>query len=550
MKRNILTKITGLAALLLLLGCNKEKPLLPDDSARDFAQTSTQQTRELKEGAPLILGEQLENPYTPENMQKAKQELESRKVYSKNRCEVRMTHQYIRFKPASLDEYDVLKNDSTLTLYEYPLDFAIVQRGSSYRDPAVADDQPTYQYSSVPFGKEIDQYGVPYEVLSELYIPEEDRQLLGADNGNLDYVDKLLDQAYIQTKNFEDTVKIAKRGEGPSFTPGGQILIFDSRLNTNIGLQGVEMRANRWFTTHYATTNFNGNYRMGSSFSRPCNYSLYYQTGFFDIRSGSIGQAWLNGPKLSGDWNTTLQNQTLDNFYGTVFRGAFIYNHGNSIGLNNPFFMNGFYKIKYAAMNSNGDANGMQIPNFAPGIFNDIKIWRYVNNNLRSSDGYLGTTIHETGHLCHAKRMNAMIQWWQVTTKVAEGWARAVQVLMTRVEYQSRGIANYGMLGYIGSFSPYNEAFQNWSATSSSTDDVKNYSPLFLDFTDNINQLTVFGGARPNDNVTNYTLPGIENGFLKHAYGLSSLTNELKANKPAGVTDAQIDAYMAFHFAL
>jgi hypothetical protein len=43
------------------------------------------------------------------------------------------------------------------------------------------------------------------------------------------------------------------------------------------------------------------------------------------------------------------------------------------------------------------------------------------------------------------------------------------------------------------------------------------------------------------DNVSGYTIVGIESTFLKHVYGLSSLRSQLKANKPASVTDAQID---------
>ncbi len=43
------------------------------------------------------------------------------------------------------------------------------------------------------------------------------------------------------------------------------------------------------------------------------------------------------------------------------------------------------------------------------------------------------------------------------------------------------------------------------------------------------------------NNAKGYNLAYIEDTFLKHVYGLSSLQNELKAHKPTGVTDAQID---------
>ncbi|MFM2377085.1 MAG: hypothetical protein RLZZ165_2182 [Bacteroidota bacterium] len=48
-----------------------------------------------------------------------------------------------------------------------------------------------------------------------------------------------------------------------------------------------------------------------------------------------------------------------------------------------------------------------------------------------------------------------------------------------------------------------------------------------------------------DDQVSGYDLATIERRFLKHAYGLSSLSTQLKANKPAGVTDAQIDLLLS-----
>jgi hypothetical protein len=61
-----------------------------------------------------------------------------------------------------------------------------------------------------------------------------------------------------------------------------------------------------------------------------------------------------------------------------------------------------------------------------------------------------------------------------------------------------------------------------------------------LDLVDNNNQMGTFINAI-NDNLTGYTLSGIESGFLNHVYGLSSLRAKLKENKPLGVTDPQID---------
>jgi hypothetical protein len=55
---------------------------------------------------------------------------------------------------------------------------------------------------------------------------------------------------------------------------------------------------------------------------------------------------------------------------------------------------------------------------------------------------------------------------------------------------------------------------------------------------------------RPFDQVENYTMGYLESNIMKHSYGLTSLRNNLKANKPQGVTDKQIDILFEFFFNL
>jgi hypothetical protein len=76
------------------------------------------------------------------------------------------------------------------------------------------------------------------------------------------------------------------------------------------------------------------------------------------------------------------------------------------------------------------------------------------------------------------------------------------------------------------------------------------YTPLFIDFIDNVNQwqfpyqYSLTGSVQ--DNVTGYTIAGLEDDIIKHIWGLNDLTDKLKENKPAGVTDAQIDQLLSF----
>jgi hypothetical protein len=68
---------------------------------------------------------------------------------------------------------------------------------------------------------------------------------------------------------------------------------------------------------------------------------------------------------------------------------------------------------------------------------------------------------------------------------------------------------------------------------------------LYIDLIDDFNELGVNFFPQHmgtiNDQDSGYSLENIEGQILKHVYGLSSLNSELKADKPSGVNDAQID---------
>lgn len=76
------------------------------------------------------------------------------------------------------------------------------------------------------------------------------------------------------------------------------------------------------------------------------------------------------------------------------------------------------------------------------------------------------------------------------------------------------------------------------------------YTPLFIDLVDNYNQDIERSHEVPVDRIHGYSLSEIESGYLKHIYGLSSFKDKIKSNKPSGVTDQQIDDYLAYYFNL
>ena len=133
---------------------------------------------------------------------------------------VRLTHRYIKFMPSNWDEYDILRNDTNLILSDRPLDYEILEYSNSYHDPAVPEELPTYQYASVKAEQEIPN--VTHTILAEMYIPEEDPELVE----KIDLVDELLDYAYTIKGNYADTLKKRVRGQT---TPQGKITVYDNR---------------------------------------------------------------------------------------------------------------------------------------------------------------------------------------------------------------------------------------------------------------------------------------------------------------------------------
>lgn len=133
-------------------------------------------------------GIQLENPYTTLNMKMALDTIKakvtrgeyklasSQAQYRKSsnlvdQFNVTTSHRYIKFTPQSEEEIALLKQDSTLILADYPLDYEFDDDFYTNRPELPEGQMPEY-FASVPSGKTLPN--VSHEVLAQLYIPEED----------------------------------------------------------------------------------------------------------------------------------------------------------------------------------------------------------------------------------------------------------------------------------------------------------------------------------------------------------------------------------------
>lgn len=394
------------------------------------------------------LGKQLENPYTVANMRKALENLrtsDSKWKTNAQEVEIFTSHLYLQFKPKNEEEEDILQYDSTLILYDYPLDFEIDEPEDFYHDPHIPLDQPTYKYAAV----EVDQVlpdGVESEVLAELYIPVDDSDETSENTqakiADLDFAHALEDEALRITDNLEEsdqknketTMQAGRR----KWRPAGRIRVKDTSKNKYVGVEGAIVRARRWFTTRKGRVNAAGYFSCNGRFRRKANYSIVWERYDFKIRKSWLGGAKLDGPKKKGDWNKDIDGGAQAH-YATIFRASYHYYHKNIKGLRRPP-QNGFFKTQVkirAYLQETGNCGkNSSLGCFstgwrALGAWNPIKIYSY---GRPTKDTY-ATTIHELAHASHWKMDNKAFR--NSSTIVAESWARGVQWELTRMIYSN-----------------------------------------------------------------------------------------------------------------
>lgn len=434
MKKNILQILTLTLIGIFLYSCQNEH----------LHEEETLSNENFQEDM-IKLGKQLENPYSVSNMQKALNNLKKSNLQAKtSEIEVIATHLYVKFKPKDEDELGILKRDSTLVLYPYPLDFEIDEEGSFYRDLEVPDEQPTYQYCAIEVGKQLPN-GVEHEILEELFIPDEEDDIDElAKSNNIDLladVDALVDEALRITNNLEEekgaTNLLARRRK---WRPAGTIRVWDTSLLRWVGVEGVEVRARRWFTTHKGIANANGSYSCDGRFRRKANYSIDWERYHFALQDGWLNGATNNGPKKKGNWDLNL-NSGKQQYYATIFRAAYHYYYQDIQGLRRPP-KNSFWRtqLKIRAYLEDERSTHKEERRF---LGSQIHMKAYE----RASQNIYETTIHELAHASHWNMSRDKDDFDDTEKIVKESWAIGVQQELTRMVYPNRN-PTYGRLNY------------------------------------------------------------------------------------------------------
>ena len=464
--------------LVLFVGCKKEN-ILENDRSVD-----TQYNTEVNvDGNAMQLGEQLENPYSVENMQKAYDGLVANgKLKQKSNVVIKATHYYVRFLPKDGEELGLLNTDTSIHLFDYPLDVEIEQEGVYYHDPSLPDSAITWQYTVVPINFKFPS--IHYEKLADLFLNDEDRSK--SNPIDEDIYEQLEDEALRITGNMEKETNSSDKdfkGKWSKWNPDGYIKVYDDVLGWK-PIVGLTVRARRWFTIKKGTTYSSGYFRIGE-FKRPVNYSVKWEySNRFDLRKGSFGQAYTNGPKRKGRWNQSYNKNNFYWAYGIVFRAAYIYYTQNSRwGIKKPPYNRGLLKQNLHIGIKNKD-NGNE-----PHYFDFNKFWQsaqvvlYNKFNGSYTTGVrevFATTIHELAHASHWEIANQNLNWLKHSGKVmAESWADGVEYEITKLFYA----------GYNNQVR-YRISFEN---TNSGKQIIKEYTPIVEDMIDDFNQSSLDG---------------------------------------------------------
>ena len=113
-------------------------------------------------------------------MQKAWEELQGRDLYPGMENPVKVNKHYIRFLPKNKNQISELaRYDENLDLFGFPLHYEFettTDENDSYRDRSLPLETPSPLYTVVD-----DDYAfpssIPYEIIEELYMPDEDRTI-------------------------------------------------------------------------------------------------------------------------------------------------------------------------------------------------------------------------------------------------------------------------------------------------------------------------------------------------------------------------------------
>lgn len=210
----------------------------------------------------IILGNKLENPYSISNIRNAYEVLATKGGDVQAMPDANWL--YVRFQPKDSSDFRFLED---MELYQYPLDYEILQYGDTYHDPEIPDDEITWMYTRVPTDFRFPD--IKYEIIDECFVPEST-----PDTKASSFYEALESLSIELTGNSVAETKAVSSSNG---YPEGFVYVENKDISgKKTPVKGVEIRCNYFLKFANAYTDQNGHYRINTKFSQNPNYEIIY----------------------------------------------------------------------------------------------------------------------------------------------------------------------------------------------------------------------------------------------------------------------------------
>lgn len=255
------------------------------DSSDFVSQIEDSEQYKVNSEGMIVLGRQLKNPYSLDNMQTALDSL----IKTKGGDEFPVlvaTDYYVRMRATDSTELRLLYG-LNYDLFDYPLDYEIEEGGYYYHDPSIPENEMTWQYTVI--GVDEIEEDVPHEVIKEAvaaddpiigtiveqpalgcailddcYIPN-DIEVKTSKGATLPVTAEELKQMAFRLAGYEIDGGIKTKGMG--YYPHGTISIpTDSADTSFVNLQGVKVRIRCFVVWEDIVTDANGSYASSKKY--------------------------------------------------------------------------------------------------------------------------------------------------------------------------------------------------------------------------------------------------------------------------------------------
>jgi hypothetical protein len=504
----------------------------------------------------MVLGKQLQNPYTVENMKTAYNNLK-KLDNTIAKIDIKANYLYLKFLPKTDEEYDILDKDDNLDLYSYPLDYEISKNGNKFKDPTTYGNKFTWYYAVVPIDYALPKQ-IKTEVLSKLYLPRGNGNAKSPEKIQKQVFDNsLIDELENEALRITGNLKSSKNGKIASYVPTGRIRVWDERIRYNdatgtyvngagyVPVVGCKVRTRRWFSTETTLTLNDGSFNIGVTYNNPANYSIEWDRADFDIRDGSYGQAYFNGPKQEGRWDLNIERNGDSFLYAHVHRAAWNYYYNNTFGVNSPpsvtFASLGGEKMHLGTKQGTGRSHYFQFN--GTWLASQVKLIFDLSRTDHDARYVFATTIHELTHASHwAMGMSyaAYCSNAGQAGRMAESWAQAVGWHITRIVYAPNNPTN-NILDDVDNTQLTSLTAMNQTGNCI-TDNGPWYTPLFIDLIDNYNQV-INGSNRPNDQANGYTITQLQSFLMARPTNWYMYRDYLESNSNNATETAAIQLF-------